>query len=186
MSRGTHNANYLYDVDGETVWEKLRVIRSFLHERELALALNELDMQENAEKMKKVDQNSVKYKKYILRKPGIEALMKETLSEINFLKQFEAYLSEEAEKTRIPGKTDEEMYEINYFDELKIRLVRRAQMQFVSTGCVDPDTLLRIAKNKPALELAIGTGLLTESVLGLIDTLPMLEHNIPLLENKND
>jgi hypothetical protein len=186
MSRSTHNANYLYDVDGETVWEKLRVIRGFLREKELALAETLLGMQENKEKMRNADQNSFEYKKYILRGPTMDGLIQETESEIKFLKQYETYLSEEAEKTRIPGKTDEEMYEINYFDELKIRLVRRAQMQYISTGCVEPDTLLRISKNKPALELAISTGLLNPSVLGLIDTLPVLEHNIPLLENKND
>jgi hypothetical protein len=186
MSRGTHNANYLYDVDGETVWEKLRVIRNFLRDRKSALAENQLNIEEKQEKMQKMDENSFEYRRYILSKTNLDYLMEETISEIDFLEKFEKYLSEEAEKTRIPGKTDEEMYEINFFDELKIRLVRRAQMQFISTGCVEPDTLLRIAKNKPALQLAIDTGLLNQSVLGFIDTLPMLEHTIPLLENKND
>jgi len=186
MSRGTHNANYMYDVDGETVWEKLRVIRSFLSEKEIILAENELLIKDLEKKHSTIDKDSFEYKKYLLHEPRQKDLLEELVGEIKFLKEFEAWLAVEAEKTRIPGKTDDEMYEINFFDELKIRLVRRAQMQYISTGHVDPDTLMRIAKNKSALLLAIETGVLNEAVLGFVGTIPMLEHSIPLLENKND
>jgi hypothetical protein len=39
MSRQNHNAQYIYDLEGETVWEKLRVVHNQLEQKKLALAL---------------------------------------------------------------------------------------------------------------------------------------------------
>ena len=86
------------------------------------------------------------------------------------MEKFESYLSSEAEKTRIAGKTDDEMFEINFFEELKTRLVRKAQAQIISTGRIQEDTLLRIMKNKTALNTCIEQGLLTNDIVNVVDT----------------
>jgi len=181
MARVNHNANYIYDVDGETVWEKLRVIRGMLDERKRALALALLAKEEQESK----DKDSIEYKKYIINNDHQNQLIKECEQEIDFLTKFEEYLTKEAEKTRIPGKTDDEMYEINFFDELKTRLVRRAQAQIISTGRIEVETLQRILKNPNTLQLCIQTGLLTNDVLKFTNTklLPNNDVSIKYLEN---
>lgn len=185
MSRSNHNANYIYDVDGETVWEKLRVIRNFLQEKKLNLSVSQLH-QSKCESLK-ID--SFEYKEYMIYSEQRTQLMNELCDEIKFLEEFESYLSAEAEKTRVPGKSDEEMYEINYFDELVTRLVKKAQAQFISSGSIDPDTMLRLMKNKPALNICISQGMLTDEVRKFIETpyLPSPDiHTSKFLEMKKD
>lgn len=164
MSRQNHNAQYIYDLEGETVWEKLRVVRNQLEQKQLALALAEL-AEENSETT--LDKNSYEYKQYLLHKPHNQKNIQDCVNEIDFLTEFEAALTDEAEKTRISGKTDDEMYEINFFDELKLRLVRHAQSQIFSSGRLSEETARRILKHKPALEMCIRQGLLSEHALQL-------------------
>lgn len=181
MSRVNHNSNYLYDTDGETVWEKLRVIRNFLSDRRRAYGLGILDIQEKDEEFKGKEQ-SIEYQKWIINRKHSEELLQDCSEEIKFLEEFESWLKEEAEKTRIPGKTDNEMYEINHFEELKIRLVKRAQTQYISTGHVEPDTLQRIIKNKSALQLAVDVGIINKEAIPYINILPSLESRFGQLE----
>lgn len=185
MARVNHNVNYLYDVDGETVWEKLRVIRGMLVDRELALKMSELEQEKFHNK--KHNPSSYEYKKYHIYKDFNSGLIQDVKNEIEFLKEFTSYLEKEAEKTRIPGKTDDEMYEINYFEEMRVRLVRRAQAQVISSGRIQEDLLLRLMKNKSALNTCIEQGLLTSDVMAVIDT-PLLPstaiHTHNYIDNK--
>jgi hypothetical protein len=95
-------------------------------------------------------------------------------------------LTVEAEKTRIPGKTDDEMYEINFFDELKLRLVRQAQSQILSGGRLAEETARRILKHKPALQLCIKQGLLSENALQIASVnTSALPHKYEVLHLEN-
>ena len=167
MSRVNHNANYIYDVDGETVWEKLRVIRGLLDDRKRAYQFALLESENTYE----VD--SKEYKKFLINKDFHADLLQDCVNEIKFLETFESFLTDEAEKTRIPGKTDDEMYEINFFHEMEVRLVRKAQAQIMTRGALDEELMLRLMKNKPALNLCIEQGLITNQVADIIDT-PLL------------
>ena len=62
MARQNHNANYLFDVDGETIWEKLRVIKGLLLDKQISLKLLELNEEENVN----LDKSTINYKKYII------------------------------------------------------------------------------------------------------------------------
>jgi hypothetical protein len=162
MSRQNHNAQYIYDFEGETPWEKLRVVRNQLKQKKVALELAKL----NKERMETTpNKNSFKYKEYLLNKELMEENIQDCVNEIKFLTEFENALSIHAEKTRIFGKTDDEMYEINFFDELKLRLFRQAQAQILSNGRLSEETAKRILKNKPTLQLCIEQGLLSENTL---------------------
>lgn len=191
MARQNHNVNYLFDVDGETVWEKLRVIRAMLLDRQLAVGI--IDLKEDVCKDKEVDTTSFKYRKEQLYKEFRVGLKQDAINEIKFLSEYAEYLTTEAEKTRIEGKTDDEMYEINYFEEMRVRLVRRAQAQVISTGRVNEELLLRLMKNKSAMDTCIQQGLLTQDVLAFTNTplLPSTDvHTNNYItyteENKND
>ena len=101
----------------------------------------------------------------MLNKEQIDENIQDCVNEIAFLTEFEAAISIQAETTRILNKTDDEMYEINFFDELKLRLVRQAQSQILSSGRLAEETARRILKHRPALQLCIEQGLLSENAL---------------------
>lgn len=42
MSQVNHNYSYVFEIDGHTPWERLRVVRNFITDRRKALALAEL------------------------------------------------------------------------------------------------------------------------------------------------
>ena len=187
MARVNHNVNYMYDVDGETVWEKLRVIRGMLDDRRRAHAIGLLT-KEQAEKKFENDKESFEYKKWLVERDFNDSLLQDCANEIKFLEAFESFLAAEAEKTRIPGKTDDEMYEINYFHEMEVRLVRRAQAQIMTAGVLNEELTLRLMKNRNALDLCIQQGLLTDKMIEVIDT-PLLPaystHSALFLEAKS-
>lgn len=188
MSRVNHNVNYMYDVDGETVWEKLRTIRGMLDDRRRAYAHSVLGKQEREKKFQDADKESLEYKKWLIDKDFNDSLIQDCANEIKFLEAFESFLAVEAEKTRIPGKTDDEMYEINYFHEMEVRLVRKAQAQIMTRGVLDEELTLRLMKNRGALNLCIKQGLLTDKMIEVIDT-PLLPaystHSALFLESKS-
>jgi hypothetical protein len=187
MSRVNNNASYIYDVEGETIWEKLKVIRNMLNDRQMAYQLALLHKEKREFKLKDVDASSFEYREYLINKDHNESIIQDVVNEIKFLEEFESYLAKEAEKTRIPGKTDDEMYQINYFHELETRLTRRAQAQMVSYGRIQDDLLLRLMKNKKALSICIKQGLLTEELNDVINNplLPSTDvHTINFLNNK--
>ena len=78
MARQNHNANYLFDVDGETVWEKLRVIRGLLLDKQLSLKVVALTEEDNLN----LDITTTKYKKYIIYKEFNEGLKQDLVNEI--------------------------------------------------------------------------------------------------------
>lgn len=183
MSRVNHNAQYIYDLEGETPWEKLRVVRHQLKQRKLAYELAKLS-KEKAETT--LDKGSFEYKEYLIGKEQYEENVQDCINEIAFLTEFEAALAVEAEKTRIPNKTDDEMYEINFFDELKLRLVKQAQSQILSCGRLSEETARRILKNKSALQLCIEQGLLGEAALQIANiNAPALPYNYEILHLEN-
>jgi|LakMenEpi03Aug12_release.lakeMendotaPanAssembly.Ray.scaffolds.fasta_scaffold22778_18 hypothetical protein len=166
MGRLNHNANYIFDVEGETVWEKLRVIRGILLERQTALALAKL----NIEYIENGDKTTIKYKRFLIEQPQQIKTINSCEEEIKFLREYEQFLATEAEKTRIPGKSDDEMYEINFYDELKIKLTRKAQAQMISYGRLQDDLMYRLLKHEDALKLCISEGILSQEVLPIAFT----------------
>ena len=183
MSRINHNAQYIYDFEGETVWEKLRVVRNQLKDRKIAYELTKLS-QEKFEQIQ--DKDSFEFKKQKIYVEQIAENLQDCKNEIQFLTDFEFALAIEAEKTRILGKTDDEMYEINFFDELKLRLVTQAQSQILSFGRLNEETARRILKNKPALQMCISQGLLSENALQIANVnVSALPNNYEVLHLEN-
>jgi len=183
MSRVNHNAQYIYDVDGETVWEKLRVIRNQLEDRKIALALVNLNSEENRKKI--TDKDSYEYKKYLIYKDQSEKLIQDCVNEVEFLTQFEAVLAAEAEKTRIPEKTDDEMYEINFFEELALRLVGSAQAQMLASGRMQEETIRRVLKNKQALQMCVDRGFLSPNAIQIAGPNLSIPYNYDTLYLEN-
>lgn len=178
MSKLNRFANYIYDVDGETTWERLRVIRNFIQDRRLAYEI----ALESREKLINQPPSRIKDVELV----QLDGNIQDCAEEIAFLIEFESRLALEAEQTRIPGKTDNEMYEINFYHEHTLRLITTAQAERISCGIVSVDTVKRLLRNKTALDGCIQMGIFSQDML----TLPQLGASniqaIALLSNPNN
>jgi len=187
MSQMNRNVNYLHTVDGNTVWERLRVIRNFIADRKLAVSVSELNLEKTKAKKAHYETNKDTYsidetyelREILLFEPQQKGNLEDAKRELDFLTKLEAELSEEAEVTRIPGKTDEEMYEINYFEELVQIHLLEIKSQLLAVGVLSPEMMRTLIKNKPSLDRAIKIGLLDERVREKVGQIPKLlgSHN---------
>lgn len=170
------NAAYLYEVDGLTVWERLRVIRGFLKDRKQALALAELAQEEFEHNKSTMDLKSFTFRRLEIEHNGTIELIQDTKDEIKFLTELEEKLAAEAELTRVDGKSDREMYELNFFNEKIERNLLQARAEIVATGHIRPETMKILLREPEALSKAIQLQLLPEQAENYIQP--------PLLENK--
>lgn len=162
MSQMNHNANYLTSVDGITVWERLRVIRNFLNDRKIALALAELNLEKSDKKLLDETLDYYEKKELELYMPQSIQVIADAKAEIAFLEKLEKELATLAETTRIEGKTDEEMYELNYFEELIQIQLLEVQSEMMAQGCISANTMKTLIKNPFSMKRAIEVGLLSK------------------------
>ena len=162
-SQTNHNASYLFAVDGITVWERLRVIRNFKTMLTQNLALAELSIEEQDYKLEQitgVDKPSEfkRRKIIIMRGESLDAIQK-CKDELKFLLSLESELVVRTEPSRVEGKTDAEMYEINYYHEMTCRNVRKALSDVISTGRLSPETIELLWRCPPAVEILAEQGI---------------------------
>lgn len=178
MSQLNRNAAYIYDIDGITVWERLRVVRTFLTDREKSykLALNgKKQVEVEKEKIKNNPEYSeiekeLKLERVDIENSDLDDLIDDCKNEIVFLKEIESRLAIKAEETRIEGKTDKDMYELNFFREHTERLVKKATTEVICHGRVTPDTMHYLLRNRNALNQLVSKGLVNEEVKAFVET----------------
>src|SRR5574344_503370 len=160
MAQLNRNVNYLYTIDGNTIWERLRNIRNFLADRKLAKEMADLSIEKLKRLKSELPNITDLDREFEIR----EALIQETqlvdnlndcIREIKFLEELETKYLQEAEKSRIIGKTDEEMYEINYFDELAMIHLLDIQTQLITTGAITSEMLKTLLRNPYSMQKAI-------------------------------
>lgn len=159
-----HNSAYVYIVDGNTIWERLRVIRNFLADRKKALALAEISFEQMLDQMES-ESNKYERMKLEIEIPDIESNIEDAKAEVKFLTSMENELSKIAELSRIQGKTDKEMYEINHFFEHEVRLANKAKSEILSENRIHPETILELVRCPKALVQVEETGLLQNAEL---------------------
>jgi hypothetical protein len=174
MGMVNHFASYIKVVDGNTVWEKLRVIRNFLSDRRTALKLaelSELRLQRRIERFKaenEGDDSSDEYweiEEALIHSENTKANIQDCVREIQFLEQFEDRLMSAAEPLRVLNKTDEEMYELNYFEELIVSQLLTVSSEIYATGRVSPESMRMLMRNPDTADRAMSMGLLPNEVL---------------------
>lgn len=159
MGQLNHNSAYVYSVDGYTVWERLRVIRNFLKDRKKALALARISLSQLEHKISE-EFDAFEREKLKLEIPDLEENTLHCENEVVFLTNAEAELSAKAEETRIEGKTDFEMYEINHFKEHEVRLTHKAKAEILSMNALKPETILELVRCPKAMVDLEASGLL--------------------------
>jgi hypothetical protein len=176
MSQSNQNAAYLLDVDGYTVWERLRMIRNFLDDRRQSLEHSELSIRETQKKISEATSDLEKERLELSIK-NLPDLIDDCVREIAFLEKFEAKLMEKAELERISGKDDKEMYQINYLREHTERLVQKSVAETICMGRVSVETMLSLFRNRDALHKLIGMGIVDPTALNFLE-----KHVSPILQ----
>lgn len=177
-----HNSAYVYSVDGVTVWERLRVIRNFLVDRKKALALAEISLEEINEKITE-ETNKFEKKRLELELPELIENIQYAKEEVEFLLKMEKELASVAEESRIEGKTDHEMYEINHFYEHEIRLADKAKSELLAEARIRPDTIRELSQCPKALLIVEESGLIQNADM-FIGHFPEQKKILQLVENK--
>jgi hypothetical protein len=174
MGQMNRNAAYIYDVDGHTPWERLRVIRSFLRDRRKALALAELSLEEARSKSFE-SPTSFSARRAQIEEASILPDIEDCRREIVFLEGLEQELAQLAERTRVVGATDEEMYELNFFTEVVERDVFRVKVDLAAVSHVRPETMQAVLRNPSTIERLKQENLIT----GDLSTLALPLFNQP-------
>jgi len=143
--------NYRYQVIGHTVWEKIKTLQGFLEGRLRAEALEEVgNIKKKAsyaklEYLKKsgAPEHEILYFEADLleaksHEPTCKDAYEKNKEEIEILNKLLKELFVIAEPTRIPGYTDEQMYEANAANEFTVMIGREIQAEMIANGRPSP------------------------------------------------
>ena len=157
--------NYRYQVIGSTPWEKIKTLKGFLEGRKRAEALEKV-----AELKHRAKLEELKHLKQIAALPHViltleaelielESTLEDTAhafalnkQEIVIIKKLLAELYAIAEPTRIPGYTDDQMFEANANNEFTVTIGREIQAEIIANGRPSPAKLLNAMSNPQTLE----------------------------------
>ena len=201
--------NYRYQVIGDTPWEKIKTLQGFLEGRVRAAALEEVGDLKNQAKVAKLkhlqnggnglEHEILELKAEILEAKSHEATAKEAFElnkkEIEILKGLLDELYVIAEPTRIPGYSDEEMWEANQANEFTVSIGREIQAEMIANGRPSPAKLKNAMSNPHTWNALKKIGLVPKETKILVgNTDPMLkialkevEDEIPQIgENKDE
>jgi hypothetical protein len=139
--------NYRTQVVGETAWEKIKTLKGFLEGRVRAAALElvaEKKYQARHAKLEWLKENNglqheiLDLEGDLIELESVQQTQKEAYElnrqEINILEGLLAELYEIVEPSRIPGYTDEQMFEINAVNEFTVWCAREIQAEIIANG----------------------------------------------------
>jgi len=139
--------NYRYQVIGHTPWEKIKTLQGFLEGRVRAAALEEVGHLKDQAKIAKLkrlesegglEEDILTLKAEILEAESHLPVTKEAFElnrkEIEILNKLLEELYVIAEPTRIPGYSDEEMWEANQANEFTVNIGREIQAEMIANG----------------------------------------------------
>lgn len=197
--------NYRYQVIGETVWEKIKTLQGFLEGRVRAAALEQVAELKYQSKLAKIqylkDNNAPAHELLEAQSELVEAesfrnteaeAFELNKQEIKILENLLAEYYAIAEPTRIPGYTDEQMFEVNAANEFTATIGKEIYAEMLATGRPSPAKLRNAMSNphtwyalKKAGLVPVGAALLeASSDPGNIELtpLPLTEDEIKLVE----
>lgn len=172
--------NYRYQVIGETPWEKIKTLQGFLEGRVRAAALEQVsDLKYQSKKSKLAwmeVNNSPEHEILELRAELIEMeshlvtqaeAFELNRQEIVILENLLAEYYEIAEPTRIPGYTDEQMFEVNAANEFTATIGKEIYAEILATGRPSPAKLRNAMSNPATWQALQGLGLIPQDAFML-------------------
>jgi len=173
--------NYRYQVLGNTPWEKIKILKGFLEGRTRAVTLEEVSHLKYEAKVAELEHlkatNAPKHEQLNMQAELIEldshmVVVNEAYElnrkEIEILNGLLAECYDIAEPTRIPGYSDEEMFEANAANEFTVSTLREMQSEIVAMGQPLAATVLHVMSNPHTLSAAIQSGLIPMQSLSLV------------------
>ena len=175
MSKLNSEFNYRYQVQGETVWEKIKTLKGFLAGRIRAAKLEQvgkLRYQAKVEELKHLrDNGGLPHVMLALEADILEAESFHQEAEENFrinedeISILERLLTEYyslAEPTRIPGFSDEQMFEANAANEFTTWIAKEIQAEIIATGHPSPAKLRNAMSNPISFKALQEVGLIPQ------------------------
>jgi|TARA_B110000093_G_scaffold170125_1_gene198773 hypothetical protein len=139
--------NYRYQVIGQTPWEKIKTLQGFLEGRVRAAVLEEVGHLKDKAKIAKLkrlesegglEEDILTLKAEIMEAESHLPVSKEAFElnrkEIEILNKLLEELYVIAEPTRIPGYSDEEMWEANQANEFTVNIAKEIQAEMIANG----------------------------------------------------
>jgi len=159
-SRLNSEFNYRTQVEGQTPWTKIYHIKNFLIGRKRAAALQEVGNYKlealRAELKHAEESNALPHVIFRLRADLLEAeSVQDDLSEsfelnkkeIACLEKYLQELYDIAEPSRIPGYSDDDMFEANAAHEFTVMIAREIQAEIIANGRPSPAKLRNAMSN---------------------------------------
>jgi hypothetical protein len=193
--------NYRYQVIGETPWEKIKTLKGFLEGRKRAACLEEVAEKKRLAKQLELE-NCIKNHALPHVILNLEAEILESKSfeegeneawelnrqEIKCIENLLKELYEIAEPTRIPGYSDEDMFEANAAFEFTVMIGKEIQAEIIANGRPSPARLRNAMSNPYTFHSLQKVGLIpTEAVLldGNVENPLSIAYNEIVEERKN-
>ena len=199
--------NYRYQVIGQTPWEKIKTLQGFLEGRVRAAALEEVGDLKNQAKVAKLkrlesegglEEDILTLKAEIMEAESHLPVSKEAFElnrkEIEILNKLLEELYVIAEPTRIPGYSDEEMWEANQANEFTVNIAKEIQAEMIANGRPSAAKIGNAMSNPHTWNALKSIGLVPQETKILVgNTDPMLkialkevEDEIPQIGVKKD
>jgi hypothetical protein len=186
--------NYRYQVQGITIWEKIKTLKGFLVGRKRAAVLEEVQLLKTKAKVVKLE--------HLKNTGGLEHEILELEAEIIEVKSFEEDQAEcwelnreeikilekllqeafaIAETTRIKGYSDEQMFEANAANEFTAMIGKEIQSEIIAMGHPSPAKILNAMSNPITWKALIKAGLIPAGNSPLICSNNPLDIDIKLI-----
>ena len=199
--------NYRYQVIGQTPWEKIKTLQGFLEGRVRAAVLEEVGALKDQAKVAKLkrlesegglEEDILTLKAEIMEAESHLPVSKEAFElnrkEIEILNKLLEELYVIAEPTRIPGYSDEEMWEANQANEFTVNIAKEIQAEMIANGRPSAAKIGNAMSNPHTWNALKSIGLVPQETKILVgNTDPMLkialkevEDEIPQIGVKKD
>ena len=169
--------NYRYQVMGHTIWEKIKTLKGFLEGRVRAAALEEVSKLKLEAKEAKVAylkehgpmheylEQLAELKEVISHAPSLKEGFELNREEIAMLERLLKEAYDLAEPTRIPGYSDEQMFEANAANEFTAMIAREIQAEIIANGRPSPAKLGNAMSNPHTFNALKQIGLIPQETV---------------------
>ena len=170
--------NYRYQVIGSTPWEKLKTLKGFLVGRKRAAVLEKCaDLKHKSKLLEYKHLLTVPALPHVLLNLEAEILELEShlddqkhafelnRTEIKILEKLIEELYVVCEPTRVPGYTDDQMFEANANYEFTVTVGRELQSEIIALGRPSPAKLLNAMSNPQTMEALKLVGLVPKDTV---------------------
>lgn len=189
--------NYRYQVIGETIWEKIKTLQGFLEGRKRAAVLEEVQALKTKAKASKIqylkdncgpEHEILELEAELLEIRSVEEDQKRCFElnkeEIAILERLLEEAYSVAEPTRIPGYTDEQMFEANAANEFTVMIAKEIHAELIANGRPSPAKIRNAMSNPTTWNALIKAGLIPagNQVLLCSDDPMKVEISLPTIE----